>query len=143
MYPGTAGTKKINTGKTMPLPFKQTANSTSIFNQSLLLPAVNIIETTTEYLISIASPGMQREDFSITIEQCVISISVKKENEFEDNNISDRCEYDYREWTRAFVLPEDADVVLAHAKYKNGELIIRIPRGNTSDNQAKAIVYIY
>jgi HSP20 family protein len=143
MYPGRASTKEINAGKTTALPFKQTANSGGNFNRPPLLPAVNITETTTEYRITIASPGMQREDFSITVEQCVISISAKKENEFESNNISYRCEYDCSEWTRAFALPQDADVVLAHAKYKNGELIIRIPRGNTSDNHAKAIVYIY
>ena len=143
MYPGNATNKKIIKGKTNILPFKQMDNSPSTPTEVLLLPGVNITETTTEYLLEIASPGMLREDFSIEIEQSVISISAKSEKNTELSSISDRCEYNYTEWTRAFALPEDADVVLAHAKYSNGELIIRIPRGNTIENKAKAFVYVY
>ncbi len=143
MYPGNATNKKIIKAETNILPFKQMANSTSTPAEVLLLPAVNITETTTEYLLEIATPGMHREDFSIEIEQSVISISAKSEKNTDTDCVSDRCEYNYTQWTRAFALPEDADVVLAHAKYSNGELSIRIPRGNTTENQAKAIVYVY
>lgn len=142
MYPGNATNKEIKKRETTVLPFKQMVNNNAS-SEASLIPAVNITETATEYLLEIASPGMHREDFCIEIEQSVISISAKSEKITEDSSVSDRCEYNYTEWTRAFALPEDADEVLAHAKYSNGELIIRIPRGNTSENKAKAIVYVY
>ncbi len=143
MYPGSATNKEIKKGITPVLPFKQEDARCTSASEALSIPAVNIIETATEYLLEIASPGMHREDFNIEIEQSVISISAKSEKNTEASSVSDRCEYNYTEWTRAFALPEDADVVLAHANYSNGELIIRIPRGNTSENKEKVTVYVY
>ncbi|OSZ77060.1 hypothetical protein CAP36_11590 [Chitinophagaceae bacterium IBVUCB2] len=143
MYPGSATNKEIKIGTTAALPFKQESGSTAINSEAISVPAVNITETATEYLLEIASPGMHREDFNIQIEQSVITISAKSERSTEDSSITDRCEYNYTEWARAFALPEDADEVLAHAKYSNGELIIRIPRGNTSENKEKTTVYVY
>jgi len=143
MYPGSATNKEIKIGTTAALPFKQEFGSTVINAEAISVPAVNITETATEYLLEIASPGMHREDFNIQIEQSVITISAKSERSIEDSSITDRCEYNYTEWARAFALPEDADEVLAHAKYSNGELIIRIPRGNTSENEEKTTVYVY
>lgn len=142
MYPGTAIKREFVPKKATVLPFKQKEDGNPDGSPALLAPAVNITETGTEYRIVIASPGMQREDFSIEMEQCVISISAKKEK-VTVSCVNDRYEYDYNDWTRAFSLPDDADAMLAHAKYKNGELIIRIPRGNTSENQAKATIYVY
>lgn len=143
MYPGSATNKEIKKGISAVLPFKQVNDGSTSASEALCIPAVNIIETATEYVLEIASPGMHREDFNIEIEQSVISISAKSEKNSEVSSVSDRCEYNYTEWTRAFALPEDADVVLAHAKYCNGELIIRIPRGNTNENKEKTTVYVY
>ena len=55
---------------------------------------------------------------------------------------SDRFEYNYSEWTRAFQLPDDAGSILAHAKYVQGELIIHVPRGESNENIEKANIYV-
>ena len=143
MYPGTACNRNIPARKTKALHFKENEDGKNIVSPALIIPAVNISETTTEYLIVMATPGLQREDFSIEIAESVITISAKKETMPLVSCVNDRCEYDYTDWTRAFDLPADADEVLARAEYRNGELTIHIPRNNISENQAKAIIYVY
>jgi HSP20 family protein len=142
MYPGTACNRDIPTRETKPLHFREIEDEKNIANPSLTIPAVNISETTAAYMMVMAVPGLHRDDFSIEINQSVITIAAKKET-VPLTCVNDRCEYDYTEWTRAFSLPADADAVLANAGYQNGELTILIPRNNTDENQAKATIYVY
>jgi HSP20 family protein len=142
MYPGVACNKFIPSKKTEIFHFKENEDDHPIGNTTCVCPSVNISETKTEYHIIIATPGLHREDFNIEIDECILTISAKKET-IPVDTVIDRCEYDLSEWTRAFILPDDADELLAHAQYKNGELTIHIPRSNTSENQAKATIYVY
>lgn len=100
------------------------------FNRDNVLnvPAVNVNETDNQYAISIASPGLEKNDFHIQIEDGMITISAKKEEKLEKNGKYNRREYNYSSWTRAFSLPEDADDTKIKAEYKNGELKIDVPR---------------
>lgn len=141
MYPGKAYCKDITVRETKALHFKANEDENNVC-LSQLIPAVNISETNAEYIIKLATPGLKREDFMIKIDQSVISISAKKETDTL-NDINDRCEYDYTDWTRAFIMPEDADALLAHAFYQNGEMLIHIPRNKTIENPAKATIYVY
>lgn len=142
MYPGTANCKDIPAKKTAILQFKKGEKGECLTGAAQIVPAVNITETGGEYHLVLASPGLRREDFNIGIADSVITIAAKKET-LPVSCINDRCEYDYTDWTRAFALPPDADSLLARAEYLNGELIIHIPRNNTTENQAKAIIYVY
>ncbi len=141
MYPGIASKKNIPAKKTAVMCFKDELQQKDT-KPSLSIPAVNISETVAEYIIVIASPGLHREDFSIEVTDSVITIAAKKEIA-ECSQANDRCEYDYTDWTRAFTLPTDTDALLASAEYKNGELIIHIPRSNTGENQSKITIYVY
>jgi HSP20 family protein len=142
MYPAVPCNKYIPSRKTEVLRFKENEEGNNATNIKCSIPGANIFETKNEYHIIIAAPGLHRDDFNIEIAEGVITISAKKETDFL-KIISDRCEYDYTEWTRAFLLPEDADEFLAHAEYQNGELNIFIPRSSQSENKAKATIYVY
>jgi len=142
MYPGTATRKEINPFNTIALAFKSTEGEKPVSKFPVEFPATNICETASEYRISLAVPGLHKEDFCIGINNGVLSISVKNEAAKCYCTI-DRSEYDYSEWTRAFILPADADAVLAFAKYQRGELQIRMPRGNTNDSKSTSKVYVY
>lgn len=110
---------------------------------SALIPAANIDETEGEYYITVAIPGFERKDISIQVDQNVLLISAQKENRSPDH-VRDHCEFDYSHWVRAFTLPEDADVIMMSAFYKNGELLIRIPRQEGVEKESATItVYVY
>lgn len=142
MYPGIASSKYISAKKTEVLHFKEKEEGINIVSPAYNIPAVNIFETTTEYLIVMATSGLERENFSIGIDQSIITISAKKEM-VPLCWVSDRLEYDYTDWTRPFTLPAAADELMAHAEYQNGELVIHLPRNHTSENRANAIIYVY
>ena len=145
MYPLVACIRDIPQRKTRVLPFKKRGNRGNFISPANSTPAANISETASEYLIVIATPGLHREDFRIEVVQSIITISAKREKPIL-SCVNDRCEYDYTDWTRAFSLPADADAILAHAAYQNGELVIHIPRNQAcknTENKAKATIYVY
>lgn len=110
--------------------------------RAIVIPAANVDETNNEYILTIASPGFKRENFQLMIEKDSITIAATKEA-FEQICIHDRCEYDFTRWKRVFSLPDDADALLTRARYKDGELIIRIPRGKTDKLSGITIIYVY
>jgi len=108
----------------------------------MVIPAANIDENENEYILTIASPGFKREDFQVMIEKDIITIAAAKKTS-PGNCIHDRCEYDYNRWKRVFSLPDDADALMTRARYREGELIIRIPRGKTDNSSCITTIYVY
>lgn len=103
---------------------------TNFSDTNTTLPAVNIKENEQEFIVEVAAPGMDKKDFKIHLENDVLTISSEKtieSNEKKDNYT--RKEYSYQSFERSFNLPKntvDNDKINAH--YKNGELVIAIPK---------------
>lgn len=91
------------------------------------VPSVNIKETSNEYTLEVAAPGLERKDFNIEVENQNLKISAEKEEKEGANGYS-RKEYSFNSFTRSFSLPEDAREADIDAKYENGILIIHIPK---------------
>ncbi|WP_426324557.1 Hsp20/alpha crystallin family protein [Pedobacter sp. R-06] len=100
------------------------------------LPAVNISETGEEYHIELAAPGLKKEDFKVSVEREILTISTGQSSE---NNTSkktyNRREFSYSAFTRAFTLPESADMDRIHASYNDGVLKLTLPK----KEEAKAV----
>lgn len=93
------------------------------------IPAVNIREEGTTYLIEVAAPGMEKSDFNITLNQGVLSISsVHKEEQENKEDKYHRREFSYSAFSRSFTLPEDADDDGVSAKYDKGVLSVTVMR---------------
>ena len=98
------------------------------FSRVLNVPAVNVNETDSAYSLSIATPGLEKNDFNVVVEDGMLTISAEKEQKEENKKDYFRREYNYSSWSRSFTLPDDADDTKVKAEYKNGELKIDIPR---------------
>jgi HSP20 family protein len=142
MYQEAICNRDIPVKETQPLHFRENEEEGTIPTPSLTVPAVNISETTDAYVITMAVPGLHRDDFSITINESVITIAAKKET-IPSTCVNDRCEYDYTDWARSFSLPTDADPLLGNAVYENGELVIHLPRNGDDQKGAKTTIYVY
>ncbi|HPG11108.1 MAG TPA: Hsp20/alpha crystallin family protein [Chitinophagaceae bacterium] len=94
------------------------------------VPAVNVAETDKEFMLTVAAPGMNRNDFRIEAYDELLTISAEKEKEEkeEKNGRFNRREYNYNSWTRSFTLPENCKASGIDAVYENGELKIVIPK---------------
>ncbi|RUT69627.1 Hsp20/alpha crystallin family protein [Flavobacterium cupreum] len=94
------------------------------------LPSVNIKETPERYEVEVAAPGMNREDFKVTLENGQLLISSVKENEVntQQENFT-RREFSYQSFQRSFVLPKNVvDEDNINARYENGILVLSIPK---------------
>jgi len=103
---------------------------TNFSDTDTTLPAVNIKEDDNGFSIEVAAPGMDKKDFNINFDNDILTISSEKnvENEDKGDNYT-RKEYSYQSFTRSFRIPEntvDSDKI--SASYKNGELMISIPK---------------
>ena len=93
------------------------------------LPAVNVFEAEDGYTIEVAAPGMDKDDFSVSVDDGILTISAETvvEEDDRDGEYTFR-EYDYNSFSRAFTLPQNAMEDGIEAAYENGELIISIPK---------------
>ncbi|MFW5851969.1 MAG: Hsp20/alpha crystallin family protein [Bacteroidota bacterium] len=93
-------------------------------------PAVNIIDNENEFVIDVAAPGYEKGDFNVNVDNDVLTISVEKESEQENNESNfARREFSYSSFERRFNLPRElVDVDKVEAKYENGILHVQVPK---------------
>ncbi|MCB0460132.1 MAG: Hsp20/alpha crystallin family protein [Flavobacteriaceae bacterium] len=105
-------------------------STTNFSETNTTLPAVNIRENDDQFTVEVAVPGMEKEDFQIDLDNNILTISSEKKIENEETNDKyTRREYSYQSFKRSFTLPKnvvDSDKIAA--TYKNGELVIAIPK---------------
>ena len=119
----------------------------TLFNDSVLndrfvtkTPAVNIAETENEFHIELAVPGLKKEDFKISLDKNVLSVSaeMKAENVEEGKKYSKR-EYSYSSFVRSFTLPEVADQANIGAEYTDGILKLNVAKKAEAKVQTREI----
>jgi len=93
------------------------------------VPCVNITEQKDEYKVSLAAPGLKKDDFHIDVDGNMLTISCEKEeNKEEKDNKFTRKEYNYSSFSRSFTLPDEINKEKIDAKYEDGVLRISLPR---------------
>ncbi|TAN20046.1 MAG: Hsp20/alpha crystallin family protein [Chitinophagaceae bacterium] len=95
------------------------------------LPACNIRETADNYEVEMAAPGMSKQDFKVTLDGSLLSISSEQSEHSEDHDDGNysRREFSYQAFQRTFQLPKEVvDEDKIEAKYKNGILHLTIPK---------------
>ena len=101
----------------------------NFWGRSLSMPSVNITEDEGGYNVSLAAPGLKRDDFKIDISGNMITISSEKEeNKEEKEKKFTRREYNYSSFSRSFNLPEEVNKEGIEAKYADGVLNISLPK---------------
>jgi HSP20 family protein len=117
--------------------------TTNVNSIGTSIPAVNIMETEDSFKVEVAAPGMSKEDFSIELDNDVLTISSeeKKESRDDEGNYT-RKEFSYTNFKRAFSLPDSVDSSQISAAYNNGVLEISLPKKEEARVQAKRMIEI-
>lgn len=93
------------------------------------LPAVNVEETDDSFTLELAAPGMEKNDFNISVENGCLNISSEKKEEKEEKEKNyTRREFSYSSFKRSFNLPESVDQDQINAKYDNGILKVMVAK---------------
>lgn len=104
-------------------------NGGDSWNRLLSVPAVNIADNKNSYEVSLAAPGLKKDDFRIDVEGTLLIISSEKEESKEQNEKEfTRKEYNYSSFSRSFTLPDEVNKEKIEAKYENGVLSISLPK---------------
>lgn len=113
-------------------------------------PQVNVIETSKNFKIEIAAPGMSKEDLKIELTaDNQLMVSLEKRNEHSDDNTpkgcegGEECHYLRREFScnyfrQLFNIPESVDKEHISAKMKHGVLCIHLPKRDGTDKSSEA-----
>jgi HSP20 family protein len=79
--------------------------------------------------VSLAVPGMEKEDFKIDVGGNILTISAEKEeNKEEKDKRYNRREYNYSSFSRSFTLPDEVKQENIQATYENGVLALLLPK---------------
>ena len=118
-------------------PWNEWFDNGGLFGRTMNIPAVNITEQKNDYLVSLAVPGMKKEDFKIDIDGNMLTISsAKEETKEEKEKRFTRKEYNYSSFSRSFTLPDEVNREKIDAKYEDGVLKITLPRKEEVKNPA-------
>lgn len=93
------------------------------------VPAVDVLETDTEFQIRAELPGIEKEQVSLAVEEGVLTISGRREQEKEENGKRyHKIERAYGSFARSFTVPDIVDQHKVSAEFKNGVLTVRLPK---------------
>jgi HSP20 family protein len=107
------------------------------------LPAVNVKETDKNYEIEVAAPGRTKNDFNISAENGVLTISSEKSEEMESQeNDYTRKEFSYSSFSRSFTLPDNANEDEIKANYANGILKLEVAKKVLSQPKVKKAIEV-
>ena len=104
---------------------------TNFSDTNTTIPAVNIKETSDNYEVEVASPGMTKKDFKVQLEGNILTISSEKtsEKEGKDEVRYTSREFSYQSFSRTFNLQKEVvDADRIQAKYEDGVLRLLIPK---------------
>ena len=131
---------KIRGGSSVLSDFYEDAFNNEKWFKDSLIPAINVAETGENYELEIAAPGIKKDDFNISMENGVLTITGRSESEEEEKKKNyTRREFNSRSFSRSFTLPEDVSSESIEAFHNDGVLKLVIPRAPRAASDQKQI----
>lgn len=102
---------------------------------------VNVHETKDAYHIELSAPGLNKEDFTVKVEDGLLNIGYEKKEEKKSEDYKTiRREFSYRSFKRSFSLDDEVNADGIEAKYENGILKLHLPKTEPAQNGKREIV---
>lgn len=90
--------------------------------------AVNVLEKEGNFRLELAAPGLRKEDFEISVEKDVLTISANKAETKDEKDNYKRREFGRYNFKRSFRLADFIDTNAIEATYEQGILKINLLR---------------
>ncbi len=92
-------------------------------------PLLNVMEREEAFVLELAAPGLNKEDFKIEVEKNRLSIHVERKQEEADTEMKIlRHEFGVYRLERTFMLSDEIDVDHIEGKYEAGVLSVTLPK---------------
>jgi HSP20 family protein len=118
--------------------------NTNYSSTQTTIPMVNIRESSDNFDVEVAAPGMEKKDFKIQLDNNLLTISSHKENSEESEHDGyNRREFSYQSFQRSFILPKDVvDQDGIAASYENGLLRLTIPKKEEAKQKGPRLIEV-
>ena len=97
-------------------------------NQFNSIPSANIIESKFDFRIEIAAPGFEKSDFKIDLDKKLLTISIDKKVDLNEDEKFNLNEFNFNSFSRSFRLSDKINTEKINAIYKNGLLQLTLPK---------------
>ncbi len=102
------------------------------YNTDNHLPQTDVYETAKEYIVYMKIPGIGKEQLSVVASHS--SVTVKRPQPiFADTICIHQLEVEYGQFERTVPLEKPIDIAATSSNYKNGFLLIRLPKKTTPE----------
>lgn len=92
-------------------------------------PAVDITEDDQEFLVKAELPDLKKEEIKVAVENGELTLSGERKFEKEEKDKKyHRIERAYGSFRRSFVLPENVSAEQVRAEFKDGLLLVHLPK---------------
>ena len=109
--------------------FDQPANGHGNGGIRRWVPAMDLVETESHFVLRADLPGLSEEDIRIEVEDSVLSISGERKEEHQDGQQGFyRVERSFGHFNRTLTLPKGVDAGAVTAAFDRGVLEVRIPK---------------
>jgi len=103
-------------------------------------PDMDLVEKKKEYLLKLDVPGMSEEQLDIEVNNRVLTVSGKSEEEIRDPEDKDIVrERRVTSFRRSFTVPDNVDAAKIDAAYKKGVLEIKLPKAKEAIANARKV----
>jgi HSP20 family protein len=104
------------------------------------VPAMDLVETETDFTLKADLPGLSDEDVSIEVEDNVLTISGERKSEHDERTEGYyRVERSFGHFSRSLTLPEGVDPEAVQASFEHGVLEVRVPKPEAKKPRKVAI----
>ena len=106
-------------------------------------PMVNVVESDDNFKLEVAAPGLNKEDFKISIEKDQLIVSASREDKKEETTEKyARREFNFTSFKRSFYLPETINGEAIAANYENGILTLTLPKKEEAKEKGPRVVEV-
>jgi HSP20 family protein len=115
------------------------------FNQAdCSQPLVNVKESNDDYVVEVAAPGLKKDQFNVTVENGILTISATQNEEQKQNEDAYTSrEFHYSSFERSFRLPKNkVDESSIKANYHDGILEVFIAKKEEVKPKPKRLIKI-
>ena len=95
-------------------------------------PPTDLFETPDEYVVSVEIAGMREPDFDVIYENGVLVVTGQRPDRTE-RRAYHQMEIHFGKFSSAVSLPGPVDLDRSQAEYKNGFLVVRLPKAKRVD----------
>lgn len=107
-------------------------------------PSVNIIDEDDKYIIEVAAPGINKDNFNVEVDkdQLIIKGEQSKEDTGNEAGKFTRREFNFSSFTRRFHLPKTVNKEAVDASYESGILSIELLKTEEAKEKAPVVIDI-